>query len=91
MGIRVDSHIYNGYSIPPFYDSMMAKLIVHADTRNEAIIRLSRALDEFTIKGPQSTIPLGRDMMNNSTFKNNKYDISFFDTFFKEWTAVQHV
>ena len=57
FGVRVDSAMYTGYSIPPFYDSMVAKLIVHADTREEAVARMKRALDEFIIEGVETTIP----------------------------------
>ena len=57
-GVRIDSHIYSGYSIPPHYDSMVAKLIVSAPTREEAIIRMKRALQEFVIEGVKTTIPL---------------------------------
>lgn len=57
FGIRVDSAVYPGYSIPPFYDSMVAKLIVHGKTREEAIAKMKRALSEFVIEGVHTTIP----------------------------------
>ncbi len=64
LGVRVDSEIYSGYAIPPFYDSMIAKLIVHAPTRNAAIMRMRRALEEFVIEGVQTTIPLHQQIIS---------------------------
>ena len=57
-GVRVDSHVYTGYVIPPHYDSLIGKLIVHHDTREQAIARMKRALEETVIHGPKTTIPL---------------------------------
>ncbi len=67
-GVRVDSHMYTGYKIPPYYDSLMAKLIVHAPTREEAITRMKRALAEYAITGVQTTIPFHETVMNNAAF-----------------------
>ncbi len=66
LGVRVDSALYAGYVVPPYYDSMVAKLIVHAPTRAEAINRLRRALDEFAIVGIQTTVPLHRRIVGRS-------------------------
>lgn len=79
-GIRVDSHIYQGYTIPPHYDSMVAKLISYAPTRTEAIARMRRALDEFVIEGVHSTIPFHRKMMDNADFISGRFDTSYLDT-----------
>lgn len=79
-GIRVDSHIYQGYTIPPHYDSMVAKLISYAPTRTEAIARMRRALDEFVIEGVHSTIPFHRKMMGNADFISGTFDTKYLDT-----------
>src|SRR5690606_28996564 len=65
LGVRVDSGAYEGYRIPPYYDSLVGKLIVHGRTRDECMARLRRALDEFVLDGIQSTIPLFRDLVND--------------------------
>lgn len=75
LGIRVDSEIYSGYSIPPYYDSMIAKLIVHAKTRNAALMRLRRALEEFIIMGVKTTIPLHEDIISQNEFIDGQYNI----------------
>ncbi|MBL8006667.1 MAG: acetyl-CoA carboxylase biotin carboxylase subunit [Ignavibacteria bacterium] len=80
FGIRVDTHCYSGYRIPPFYDSMIGKLITFAPTRNEAIKKMSRALDEFIIEGIKTTIPFHQMLMQNEKFLNNDYDTGFIDT-----------
>jgi acetyl-CoA carboxylase biotin carboxylase subunit len=85
-GVRVDSHIYQGYSIPPHYDSMVAKLITFAATRNEAIAKMRRALDEFVIEGIQTTIPFHRAMMNNPDFISGNFDTKYLDT--HDWKAT---
>ncbi len=77
MGVRVDTHAYEGYMIPPYYDSMIAKLIVTADTREEAIARMYRALDEFVIEGVASTIPFHKKVMKNKKFIDGKFDTGF--------------
>jgi acetyl-CoA carboxylase biotin carboxylase subunit len=75
LGIRVDSEIYSGYSIPPYYDSMIAKLIVHAKTRNAALMRLRRTLEEFIIMGVKTTIPLHEDIISQTEFIDGQYNI----------------
>ncbi|MEQ9426315.1 MAG: acetyl-CoA carboxylase biotin carboxylase subunit [Cyclobacteriaceae bacterium] len=80
-GVRVDSHVYAGYTIPPNYDSMIAKLIVSAQTREEAIVRMKRALEEFVIEGIKTTIPFHIHMMGDDTFKSGKFTTAFLDTF----------
>jgi acetyl-CoA carboxylase biotin carboxylase subunit len=82
-GVRVDSHVYQGYAIPPYYDSMIAKLITFADTRMEAIEKMRRALDELTIEGIHTTIPFHRAMMNNPDFIAGNFDTKYLDT--KGW------
>ncbi len=77
IGVRVDTHAYEGYIIPPYYDSMIAKLIVTADTRGEAIARMYRALDEFVIEGVASTIPFHKKVMKNKRFIDGKFDTGF--------------
>ncbi len=86
-GVRVDSHVYCGYDVLPFYDSLIAKLIVHGDTRDEAIQRLGRALGEFMIDGIQTTLPLGRALMNDVAFRRGRYDTGFLETYLKERAA----
>jgi acetyl-CoA carboxylase biotin carboxylase subunit len=82
-GTRVDTHIYAGYTIPSNYDSMIAKLIVSAQTREEAIIKMERALGEFIIEGPgiKTTIPLHIKLMQNEDFKKGNFTTSFMNTF----------
>ena len=84
MGVRIDSAVYNGYSIPPFYDSMVAKLIVKGRDRKEALAKLGRALDEFIIEGPATTIILGQRLLTNKAFCDGKYNTKFLDTFMEE-------
>lgn len=79
-GIRVDTHIYQGYSIPPYYDSMVAKLIAFAPSRPVAIARMRRALDEFVIEGIHTTIPFHRAMMDNPDFISGNFDTRYLDT-----------
>ena len=67
-GVRVDSHLYAGYSVPPHYDSLLAKLIVWADTREAAIARMQRALDEFVIEGIVTTIPFHQRLLRHEGF-----------------------
>lgn len=81
FGVRVDSAMYTGYSIPPFYDSMVAKLIVHADTREEAVARMKRALDEFIIEGVETTIPFHLKLMDNEVFKSGDFDTKFLEKY----------
>ncbi|MCT4786788.1 acetyl-CoA carboxylase biotin carboxylase subunit [Exiguobacterium aestuarii] len=77
MGVRVDSGLYAGAMIPPFYDSMVAKLIVHAPTRDEAILKMLRALDEFTVSGIKTTIPFHQQVMAHEQFRIGKFDTKF--------------
>jgi acetyl-CoA carboxylase biotin carboxylase subunit len=79
LGVRVDSAIYDQYTVLPHYDSMVAKLIVHADTREEAIQRMSRALDEYIIGGIRTTIMLHQRIMNNKDFREGAVDTSFME------------
>lgn len=81
FGVRVDSAMYTGYSIPPFYDSMVAKLIVHADTREEAVLRMKRALDEFIIEGVHTTIPFHLNLMDDEVFKSGDFDTKFLEKY----------
>lgn len=80
-GVRVDTHVYAGYSVPPFYDSMIAKLICKAQTREECIKKMQRALDEFVVEGIKTTVPFHKALMKNEGFKSGKFDTSFLNTF----------
>ena len=80
-GIRIDTHVYSGYIIPPHYDSMIAKLITTAQTREEAITKMQRALDEFLIEGVKTTIPFHQKVMAHPKFLSGKYTTKFMDTF----------
>ena len=80
-GTRVDSHIYAGYTIPPFYDSMIAKLIVSAQTREEAIVKMERALNEFIIEGVKTTVPIHQQIMQNKDFREGNFTTAFMNTF----------
>ncbi len=80
-GVRVDSHIYAGYTIPPYYDSMIAKLITIAQTREEAIQTMERALSEFVIEGVKTTIPFHQQLMLNEDFRKGNYTTKFLETF----------
>ena len=80
-GIRVDTHVYANYMIPPFYDSMIAKLITVAQTREEAILKMTRALDEFVIEGIKTTIPFHQKLMKDKNFQKGKYTTKFMDEF----------
>jgi acetyl-CoA carboxylase, biotin carboxylase subunit len=77
IGVRIDTHVYANYIVPTTYDSMIAKLIVHADTREKAIARMERSLKEFTVSGIKTTIPFHIDMMQNPDFKNNDFDTNY--------------
>ena len=81
LGVRVDSGLYAGYSVPPHYDSMIAKLIVHGATRNECLMRLRRALEEFVITGVRTTIPLHQELTAQSDFINGRYDIRWLESY----------
>lgn len=84
LGVRVDSEIYSGYSIPPFYDSMIAKLIVSGKTRNASLMRLRRALEEFVIDGVQTTIPLHQKITSQAEFIDGQYDIHWLEHFLEK-------
>ncbi|WP_173984883.1 acetyl-CoA carboxylase biotin carboxylase subunit [Magnetospirillum sp. SS-4] len=79
LGVRVDSGLYAGYRIPPHYDSMIAKLIVHGNSRNEALMRLRRALGEYVIEGIKTTLPLHNRLVQDSDFVNGDYDIHWLE------------
>lgn len=81
MGIRVDTHVYAGYTVPPNYDSMVAKLIVHAPTRTEAINRMIGALDECVFEGIKTIIPFQKQILKNTDFKEGNIDTGFLDNF----------
>lgn len=80
-GIRVDTHVYAGYTIPPFYDSMISKLITVAQTREEAITKMERALEEYIIEGIKTTIPFHIQLMQNEQFRSGKYTTKFLEDF----------
>ncbi|WP_420547562.1 acetyl-CoA carboxylase biotin carboxylase subunit [Curvivirga sp.] len=79
LGVRVDSHLYTGYSIPPYYDSLVSKLIVHGDSREECLKRLDRALGEYVIGGIETTIPLHQKLIHEDAFKSGDYDIHWLE------------
>jgi len=81
LGVRVDSAVYQGYMIPPYYDSLVGKLIVHGKTRNECLMRLRRALDEFVVEGIETTLPLFRTLVRNPDIANGNYDIHWLERF----------
>jgi len=79
-GVRVDTHVYGGYTIPPYYDSMIAKLIVRARTRDEAITKMERALDEFIVEGVKTTVPFHQRLMQNADFRKGNFHTGFLNT-----------
>ena len=83
-GVRVDTHVYSGYTVPPHYDSMIAKLIVTAATREIAIARMKRALGEFMIRGIKTTIPFQQEILNHPDFESGNYDIGWVGRFLEE-------
>jgi acetyl-CoA carboxylase biotin carboxylase subunit len=83
LGVRVDSAVYQGYRIPPHYDSLVGKLIVHGRTRNECLMRLRRSLDEFVVDGIDTTLPLFRTLVRTPDIQNGLYDIHWLETFLK--------
>jgi acetyl-CoA carboxylase biotin carboxylase subunit len=85
MHVRVDSGLYAGYRVPPYYDSMIAKLIVYGTTRQGALRRLRRALEEFVIEGPTTTIPLHQALLDDPEFQEGQYTIKWLE----EWLAKQ--
>ena len=80
-GVRIDTHCYNGYMIPPYYDSMIAKIIVHAPTRKKALARMLRALDEFIIEGVKTTIPLHKRVLNHPKFVEGDFTTKFLEEY----------
>jgi len=81
MSVRVDSGLYAGYDVPPYYDSLVSKLIVHGRNRNECLMRLRRSLQEYVIDGIETTIPLHAKIIENSDFINGDYDIHWLERF----------
>ncbi|MGH6720255.1 MAG: acetyl-CoA carboxylase biotin carboxylase subunit [Alphaproteobacteria bacterium] len=81
LGVRVDSALYGGYRVPPYYDSLVAKLIVHGRTRNECLMRLRRALDEYVVEGIRTTIPLHQRILRAPDFADGHYDIGWLERF----------
>ncbi|MBV8474138.1 MAG: acetyl-CoA carboxylase biotin carboxylase subunit [Hyphomicrobiales bacterium] len=88
LGVRVDSAAYQGYNIPPYYDSLVGKLIVHGRTRTEALMRLRRALDEFIVDGVETTLPLFRSLVRNVEVQNGQYDIHWLENYLKDADGV---
>jgi acetyl-CoA carboxylase, biotin carboxylase subunit len=89
LGVRVDSAVYQGYVIPPFYDSLVGKLIVHGRSRTEALMRLRRALDEFIVDGVETTLPLFRTLVRNTDIQNGLYDIHWLEEFLAAETKAE--
>lgn len=85
-GVRVDTHVYAGYAIPPYYDSMIAKLICRAKTREECIDKMSRALDEFIVEGVKTTVPFHQRLMKDENFRAGNFHTGFINTFNMEFT-----
>ena len=88
LGVRVDSAAYQGYRIPPHYDSLIGKLIVHGRTRNECLMRLRRALDEFVVDGVETTLPLFRTLVREADIQNGSYDIHWLENFLSPGEAA---
>ncbi|MBK6949182.1 MAG: ATP-grasp domain-containing protein [Haliscomenobacter sp.] len=80
-GVRVDTHVYAGYTIPPYYDSMIAKIICRAPTRNDCITKMERALDEFIIEGINTTVPFHQKLMKDENFRKGDYHTGFLNNF----------
>jgi acetyl-CoA carboxylase, biotin carboxylase subunit len=81
FGVRVDTHSYAGYTVPPYYDSLIAKLVVYAQTRDGAIQKMAGALEEFVVQGIKTTIPFHQAVMQDERFRSGKFDTSFLDGF----------
>ena len=84
-GVRVDTHIYSGYTIPPYYDSMIAKVISVAQTREEAIATMERALSEFVVEGVKTTIPFHLKMLQDENFRAGTFNTQYLNT----WTMPE--
>jgi acetyl-CoA carboxylase biotin carboxylase subunit len=80
-GVRIDTHVYAGYTIPPNYDSMISKLIVVAQTREEAILKMRRALDEYIVAGIKTTIPFHQQLMHHPKFMEGDFTTKFMESF----------
>src|SRR6204780_1268980 len=89
LGVRVDSAVYHGYAIPPFYDSLVGKLIVHGKTRSECLMRLKRALDEFVIDGIETTLPLFRALAQEKDIIDGEYHIHWLEEFLARGSVEQ--
>ena len=85
MNVRVDSGLYAGYRVPPYYDSMIAKLIVYGNSRAGCLRRLRRALEEFVVEGPTTTIPLHQALLDDPEFQRGEYTIKWLE----DWLARQ--
>ena len=81
LGVRIDSAVYQGYTIPPYYDSLVGKLIVHGKTRTEALMRLKRALDEVVVDGIETTLPLFRALVGEKDIIDGNYHIHWLEQF----------
>ncbi|AGF74485.1 acetyl-CoA carboxylase, biotin carboxylase subunit [Bartonella australis AUST/NH1] len=90
LGIRVDSGAYSGYSISPYYDSLIGKLIVHGRTRLECMMRLRRALDEFVVDGIKTTLPLFRNLIDNQDIASGNYNIHWLEKYLSDQSALQN-
>lgn len=88
-GIRVDSHVYSGYTISPYYDSMIAKIIARGSDRAEALARLYRALEEFAIGGPHTSVPLGEALLLDERFQKGEYNTAFLEKFMNDNFIVE--
>ncbi|MGI9392578.1 MAG: acetyl-CoA carboxylase biotin carboxylase subunit, partial [Parvibaculales bacterium] len=80
-GVRVDASVYTGYNIPPHYDSLIGKLIIHDKTREQCLMRLQRALGEFIIEGVDTTIPLFQRLLEQEDFRKGNYNIHWLEKF----------
>ncbi len=89
-GIRVDSHAYSGYRIPPNYDSMIGKLLAHRSSRDAAIATMLRALDEYVIVGPKTTIPLLSKVLDHAEFRSSRHDTGFVERFMSAHPSAKH-
>ncbi|MEL6259363.1 MAG: acetyl-CoA carboxylase biotin carboxylase subunit, partial [Pseudomonadota bacterium] len=83
-GVRLDSAAYAGYRVPPYYDSMIGKLIVHGRTRRECVTRLRRALSEMVVGGIDTTLDLHRDLVNNEDIIEGRYDIHWLERYLEQ-------
>ena len=80
LGVRVDSTLYSGYTVPPYYDSLVSKLIVHGANRNECLLRLRRCLEEYVIEGIETTVPLHQELISEPRFLDGDYDIHWLES-----------